>query len=329
MTEKELKILDEIKSYPFGPPDCVCMDLERVCVDLSKCFILDKIENVPTPRDVYNLLLDLIFDHELYKDNKDWVTFEDITNWSEFLRDYYPNKTRTLVYFGALLFTWNEWVFFIGKELLNIPRSEDNRMYNYWIDADWIFVSAFFKRFSDSMYDGMKLADFENMRNHGFSLYESLFRTSTGGSLEKVQSDLKRMANEINEVSAEIKENVDKGHYQEAVTSVESVVNYRLGFFLESYGEKVRGLSFHKLLKKACENKPDSCDSDLIEKLNVWRKKRNEAVHNRLPRNSRSKKIDSDTYRALLKEVAIEGLSLSEELNNWCINFIYEKVKES
>jgi hypothetical protein len=319
------KALSSLKTYQFIHEGF--LDLENVCVDLSGCFNLDGKRKSPLPRDMYNLMLDLIFEHELYEENKQWVQFANLADWEPSHAHVYPDKHRTCIHISALIFVWETWIYCIGTELLSIPVDK-NPMFNFWVNKKWKFVSAFINRFIETMYDFYKLADRSHLKSDGYSLFESLNRSfSKDSDLDKAQSDLRSMQTEINEVLKEVEADITEKHFQQAVTSIDSILNYRLGYFSESNGADISKDSFFKKIGVVKAASVLVEDDDLFERLDCWRKKRNQVVHERLSMNQSKPTLGRAEFDRIIEEVAHEGYNLCNELNEWCFQQTYKRIK--
>ncbi|MFJ5437456.1 hypothetical protein ACIPT2_06185 [Pectobacterium brasiliense] len=137
----------------------------------------------------------------------------------------------------------------------------------------------------------------------------------------------KEKENRYIEAYKRIDSSIESQHYFEAITIEESILNDRISSFIEANDSlsqaEIHRQSFNQLiiLWKISTSTPgciwDSC-LDLINKVDKWRKKRNEFVHGlvKFP-NNKANLISTESFIEDAKKTALEGKELSRLVSEW------------
>lgn len=120
------------------------LDVEKFCLHLYLCLYCDAVP-APEPIALYELLLKTVSevtDKKLLKK----IHKENVADWKENLRSYYPDEQRTCAHFDLLAAVYPDWIRRVGTGLLYYknPRGEKGR---FWIKAEWPLTSEYINRF--------------------------------------------------------------------------------------------------------------------------------------------------------------------------------------
>jgi hypothetical protein len=309
------------------------MDLERFCVVLSKCFYADGIlEKSPDPRDVYLLLIEILYeeaeriDGDTEELKKLWVQNQNLVDWTSEFADVYPDKVRTFIHVGGLFSVFYMWISAIGYELMEIPRPENTTKYYDWVDPQWTHVYEFIDGFHNGLFDFCKEFDRKNIGNAGYSNFEAFHAAKEKGvDYEKVVSDLKQRNKAQSEAVSQINAAIESGFYLEAITLQECLISNCIYNSLKAKKNTPKSATLYELIKKATKKstKLNSDDRELFEKIEVWRKKRNTAIHGFISSDRIELNQSRLEFIRFSEDTAKEGVELCRGIGIW---FEYESV---
>jgi len=309
------------------------MDLEWFCVVLSKCFYADGIlEKSPDPRDVYLLLIEIIYeeaeriDGDTEELKKLWVQNQKLVDWTPEFADVYPNKVRTFIHMGGLFSVFYVWISAIGYELMEIPRPEKTTKYYDWVDPQWTHVYEFIDGFHNGLFDFCKEFDRESISETGYSNFEALhLARERGVDYDEAASDLKQRNQAQNEAISQINAAIESGFYLEAITLQECLISNCLYNNLKAKNNLSKSTTLYELLKKITRKsaKISLDDRMLFDSIEAWRKKRNTAIHGFISSDRIELNQSRLEFIRFSEDTAKVGVELCRDIGIW---FEHESV---
>lgn len=309
------------------------MDLEAFCVNLSTCFACDNILYLsPQPRDMYDLLIQLLSDHAESGDMGLWVQTQNIIEWRPEHSHMYPEGYRTCIHVAGLIHVMHRWVYDIGHTLVNIPESDSTGPYFDWVRPDWLFVHTFINGFHDFFFNFLKELDRQAAPKSGCSSFEALHKAKKSGiDFDQAVNLIKIRASAQNRAMERIDKAIASGFYLEAIALSECVISNYLYNFLESNGERLSNPNFKKLIDLS-KNK-NGGDWRLLEKIDGWRSERNKATHGFVESTIEEMVKSQGDFIEFSKEAAETGRDLCVSAFDWyancAVNFIETRFEPS
>jgi len=307
------------------------LDLERFCVYLSACFNCDNILEIsPEPRIIYNLLIELMSIEYNQNELKNWIQYQNISDWKQEHASTYPEKYRTLIDIAGLVKINHNWIYEIGHNLMKIPEDPINRKYYAWVKEEWQFVDKFINGYHNFFYNFLKEFDVKHMNDKGYSTFEALHSSANSSMNFNEAIDNLSSRNEIYKDALErISNAINNGYFLEAITLEESLITNCFYNFLKAKKVKNIDTSFFKLLgiyKKSKFNKSIST-STLVDDLNTWRKNRNTSIHGFVTSRENTFSKSQQQFIAFSEETAILGYTLTNKVIDWYRNESVHFVK--
>lgn len=318
--QEELKTLfKNVVDYQFY--DNGYLDLEAFCRILSMCFDADMaLDGSPHPNAVYDLCLDLIKPH--IQHNGD-VLVLPIERYADANPLFHQDKV-TLVHIGALIHIREWWIYFIGNQLMHIPRPEESVSYVYWVKPEWSFVMTFMDSFHMATTEVIKIVSRDSYAENGFCLLEALHVAKKCNKTYEEASQVLIARNEsLDEALERIKNAVDQGFYLEAVSLEETVISACLYDYAKAKIDGFEETSLFKILRIYKEKlfPLRELDGSFFSSLDRWRKERNTAIHGFVEFRMKFPQNSSHDFDESSKSSAIEGYELTKRLLLW---FKYE-----
>lgn len=301
------------------------LDLEAFCRYLSICFDCDGVLKLsPNPRDMYLLLIELIYDvAEDEKTKKLWVQTQRLIDWTPKVADMYPDGYRTYIHVSALLMVMHDWIYHIGHHLMSLPEDDNDRKYFAWVKPEWTFTFAFINGFHNYFFEFIKKLDKKGVEEGGYSHFEALsmsMRNNVG--YDDAAKFIKSRNEAYKDALTRIEKAVESGFYLEAITLEECLISNCIHNFLVAKNEKLKQPTFRELLEFIL-NKPELLsegDKNLFVQINKWRKKRNVAIHGFITVKSDMLKQSTITFENQSEETARTGAKYCEQVNSWYVS---------
>lgn len=317
--EEKARFFEFITTYEFINEQG-WLDLEAFCVNLSTCFSCDGVLFLsPQPRDVHNLLLEILGDQAQEGDFELWVRIQKLVDWTPEVAHFYPDKYRTLIHGAPLVKFADVWIYNIGHTLMDMPEPVSPSKYFGWVDDGWVYVHTFLNRFHECLWSTAKNVDKRLVSKNSYSHFEALHRTKTKNlGFGHAAADLKNRNMAHAEAMARIDEAIDSGFNIEAIVLQECLMGNYLYNYLCSTGVSDKNVPFWKLIS-LCEKDARS-ESGLLVELDKWRKKRNKAVHGFIEARVGSYFDSQYDFLSFSKDAAKEGRALAEQVGSWYLD---------
>lgn len=313
--------------YPFFDKNGY-MDLERVCCHLSLCFGADgRLEGSPQPRDMYNLLIEILDEYREYEKNARWVQHQKLVDWTPEYSNFYPDRVRTYIHPAGFVFAWEYWVFYLGVRLMNLSSPDCSPRYNFWIDDKLVYVNAFFKRLALQIQELHKSVDKGRLGDGGHSLFEALvFSKVKNIDYDDAASFLSAKSKELDSVISEVEIAISISSYIQAVSLVENFISDRLGSLLRYKNSNSKSMSLSLLIKTVL-NKFKNEDTELLMlEVDAWRERRNNVIHGRLSSDDGAAVMSREDYAEHSKLAANDGLCICAKVSDWHFNEVHRIV---
>ncbi|EPF9310047.1 hypothetical protein ACSWFU_004260 [Vibrio vulnificus] len=330
--EEQIGFLQFIRNYEYIDPQGR-LDLEAFCVNLSICFSCDGVlDKSPQPRDMYNLLIDLLAERASDNEMSLWVQRQKVLNWTHEMSHIYPEGYSTRIHVAGLVYVMPLWIYHIGNTLMKISNTGEDKKYFYWVKSNWAFVHTFINGFHDFYASFLKKVDMNHALEEGYSLFEALHKSTTEGiNYDNAIKQLNNRGKAQNKAIKRIEAAIDSKFYLEAITLQENLISNCLYNYLKSKGEKAKNLSFCKLLN-GCKSITGS-NVGLINELDRWRVKRNEAIHGYIEAEINLLSESEKDFLSFSKITADEGKKLCQSVCEWylqeSLNFVATEFKDS
>lgn len=323
--DEQAGFLEFIKDYEYINEQGR-LDLEAFCVYLSICFSCDGVlDKSPQPRDMYNLLIEILNEHSSDDDMSLWVQTQKLVDWTPEVAHMYPDKYRTYIHIAGLVHTMHYWVYEIGHSLMGIPEPKTRGKYFNWVDVEWVFVHTFINGFHNFHTSLLKGIDEKGVKERGYSLFEALHKsTNSNVDYDEAINELKIRSSAQNKAIKRIDKAIDAEFYLEAITLEENLISNCLFNYLKSKNKHFKNPSFQKLLKECKELTIDA--SEIIDNVNTWRAKRNTAIHGFVESEINSLSESERDFLSFAKDTSVEGRDFCQLICDWyvkqSINFI-------
>jgi hypothetical protein len=304
------------------------LDLEDFCVTLAACIHHDGVgfEQVARPEAFHVLLLRIIA--ERAPEEKDrWVQSQRIANWVPQHSFLYPDKHRTCIHVAALISFSPDWISLIGSDILGIPDEECRPEYFGWAQEDWYFTHAFLSGYHHALFSFVKQMDLEWSSTGSVSKFEALHlahRENISFDAATKKLDLRNQA--WFAAVAKIERATSEGYYLEAISLAENFISHLLFNYLSSKSLMSRETSFNSLVQKARPYFVNADAARLLEDVDQWRRRRNDAIHNFILSSIDDLASNTDTLSVRSSETAHSGARLAKLMLEWyraaAVNFV-------
>jgi hypothetical protein len=327
--EQERLFFEYIKNYEYITEQGR-LDLERFCCDLSTCFFLDGIPELsPQPREVYNLLIKCLDEFDDLNTQKNWVQFQNLTDWTPEWAGIYPDKVRTYIHVAGLIHAHHFWIYHIGHTLLEIPESKTNRKDYGWVNEEWTYVHTLIDGWHNTFHEFQKDTDRKSIDEKGFSAFEAFHKSRAEGiDYDQAVDSLKNRHTHHGEGIQRINLAIENGFYLEAITLEECIISNYLNNFLAAKKANLSSPSFSKLLTKIQANKHLSDDAHitLFNEIDEWRKQRNIAIHGFITARESDSDASLASFISFAKATAATGadyvLKVQQWYNDECVDYM-------
>ncbi|OOE43036.1 hypothetical protein [Salinivibrio kushneri] len=327
LKEQEL-FYEFIKNYEYIE-DNGRLDLEAFCVNLSTCFACDSIlELSPQPRDMYDLLIQMLSDHAQSDEMSLWVQTQNLVDWEPIHSNMYPDKYRTYIHVAGLIYVLPHWIYNIGHALMEIPEPGEPGKYFAWVKQDWTFVYTFINGFHNFFFNYLKDFDKGTSSKSGYSLFETLHKsTSTDMDFDEAAENIKRRNNAQKYALERVEKAIESDFYLEAVTLSECIISNCLYNYLEAKGIAPSSYNLNKLIKLSKDKLENQLD--LMDELDVWRAQRNKAIHGFVESAIENMTTSQDEFIQFSKSAAEKGHELCKKTFDWYLNCAVNYIETS
>jgi hypothetical protein len=310
--------LDEQKRFYEFVTEYPCfsdghLDLYAFSVYFANALWVDDIEP-PAPHLIADLFLENIYATPNGKENAKELIINDM---DESQRQIYPNGTSIALNISAVSYCIHDFVFKIGSRLLSFEVDKERPYFAYWLRSENVYTYALLNRLfakirrtiteiDDSGDLKAAIQDLNLAKGMDVSLSDNLM----------IKDDISNIA--IDRISKAISEN----YYLEAITLQESIISDRLALFLHHQGKKSDSKTLNNLISSVQHHNKET----LFEKIDLWRKKRNKAIHGLVRSSPFDIQIGLTAFDLQAKETAIEGEKLVIDTMRWFDAYVYENL---
>jgi hypothetical protein len=310
--EEDQKYYNFIKSYDFFYEGR--LDYYAFCVHFSECLSRDKKFTLNNPNNIGELLIELILKST---EAGSWFTKtvrEDIPKEANHI---YPNGEFILIHISGFSEYIHEFIWTLGQRVLTVTPTDNDNYFAYWLTSEDIYTYAFLDKLFSDIRSLVKKADKKG------TLKAMLQNMSLAKGFDLGITDNLLVKDDISSIAVErISKAVSGKYYLEAITLQESIISDRLAMYLHHQGKK----SDSKTLNQLIIDVQDHHKKTLFEKVDLWRKKRNKAVHGLVRSSPFESQIGIIAFDKLAKETAIEGQLLVSEITSWFDEYVYEHL---
>jgi hypothetical protein len=309
--EEEQGFYEFVKEYPCFTDRQ--LDLHAFCVYFVNCLYLDGIQP-PAPQFIAHLFIECIESTPIGKNAVKELVIRDM---DESQRQIYPNGTSIALNISAVSYCIHDFVFKIGSRLLSFEVDKERPYFAYWLRSENVYTYALLNRLfakirrtiteiDDSGDLKAAIQDLNLAKGMDVSLSDNLM----------IKDDISNIA--IDRISKAISEN----YYLEAITLQESIISDRLALFLHHQGKKSDSKTLNNLISSVQHHNKET----LFEKIDLWRKKRNKAIHGLVRSSPFDIQIGLTAFDLQAKETAIEGEKLVIDTMRWFDAYVYENL---
>lgn len=228
----------------------------------------------------------------------------------------YP-EGETIFFHISYFLDIHEIISAIGTEVIGIPRTENDRLYSWWLKREHIYTCTYFDSFfrdftnilsshADFKQRVMNLHISRHIPDEDFSAYLTI--------VEKEQRFI--------DVLARINRAVDQEFYLEAIALEESCISDRLSLILYIKGLNAGTKNFAKLIEICSEFIPKTLKTD----IDAWRIERNKSIHNLVRSSPLETLIALDKLDEISAITAKKGKNLIVKVNEWFEDFILTEM---
>lgn len=321
--EEAQEFLDSISTYQFFTDDGV-LDLEFFCLYLTTCFAYDGLlEIAPSPHDIHSLLIEIIRQEMNLGEGEDskYIVQQNLLDWTPDHSYVYPNKYRTCIGMAALTKVHDNWISNIGHYLMGIPESTEVTHIGGWIKPEWVYVRTFINGFLTSHFEFIKQFDKSMISKKGYSMLEALHLSVTKEiDFDNSVNKLKSRKYAQDEAVKRIVFSIEQGFFLEAITLQECLISNCLYNYLSMKSESMKSnYSLHKLLETMSKEYSEKIfhSDDLLARIDLWRKNRNEAVHGFISSKLTSLNKSREEFSVFSEKTAEIGIGLCKEVIEW------------
>ena len=321
--KEQEKFLEFIKGYEFIDQQGR-LNLENFCMHLSVCFYYDGIlEQSPQPRDMYDLLIEIIRTNSNDEEMSLWVQTQKLMDWSPSIANIYPDKRKTCIHISALIKMLHLWIFHIGHTLMKIPKPTETVKYFDWVKYEWVFSHTFINGLHNSVWHFAKNIDKQVAKENGYSIFEAFHRAIRSDiDFDEAQNQLKLRNSAQNEAMTRIEKAIDAEFYLEAITLQECLISNCIFNFLEGKGRKPKKSTFQKLLYECKKEIPNNAieTKAMLNDIDKWRAQRNKAIHGFISSRSSSLSKSQNDFMKFSNSTSKKGLALCKRVCDWYID---------
>lgn len=319
LLDEQERFFEFIKNYEYINEQGR-FDLEAFCVYLSMCFSCDGIlEHSPQPRDIYDLLIEILESHANKGEMTLWVQTQRLIDWTPEVAWLYPDRHRTYIHLAGLVHAMPHWIYNIGHTLMNLPEPETPGKYFEWVDEEWVFVYSFINGFHNFYSEFLKEFDKKTTAKNGLSLFEALHKSINDNvDFDQAIEQIKKRNFAQSDALEKINKAIEAGFYLEAITLQECLISNCLYNYLWAKNKKFKNPSFQKLILEF--NKHTKTHKKMIDEIDSWRVKRNKALHGYIESKIEALSESQDNFLIFSKATAIEGQTLSQNICYWYTN---------
>jgi len=328
--EEQKRFLEFIKDYEYINEQGR-LDLEAFCVNLSRCFACDGIlEQSPQPRDIYNLLIELLNEHSNDNEIPLWVQTQKLVDWTPEDAHMYPSKYRTYIHVSGLIHTYHSWVHRIGHSLMGLPEPKAPEKYFNWVKSEWVFVHSFING-SHVFYNSfLKAIDENGVKERGYSFFEALHKSKSSDiDYDQAIDELKKRSAAQNKALERMDRAIEAEFYLEAITLQENLISNCIYNYLKSKNKHLKNPSFQKLIVECKKLTVENLD--VMDDVNSWRTKRNTAIHGFIESEINLLSESEKGFLSFAKSTSIEGRRFCQLICDWyikeSINYIPTEFK--
>lgn len=312
------------------------LDLENFCVTLASCIYHDRCgyQGNARPENFHVLLIEIIKGRAPDGMLARWVQYQKLVDWTPKHAYLYPNRERTCIHIAALISYSSDWISLIGSDILNIPDKEWRREYFGWAKESWHFTHTFLSGFHNALYSFAKKMDLKWMHEGATSNFETLHLSLSENidyDVAKRQLDIRNKA--WHAAAIRIKKSIDDGYYLEAITLSENFISNLLFNLLSSKSTANADLNFNGLIQKTKKLLTEAEEVELLESLDQWRKRRNDAIHNFITSSIDDLTANTNTLDHISVETAKQGQDLAGKVLDLyraaAVNFVQHNFPRS
>lgn len=270
--------------------------------------------DVNNPVELLNVLCTFIEDEHI-EEKKVFETH--INNMTPEAYAMYPQGKTILFHCTFFLKTIHDYISLIGERVIQIPRSEKDILYTWWLKREnvytYTYLDTFMRQFTDIL-DSMP--NFKSMlMNMHISRHISEEDFSAYSTIIKKEQRSKSIVERIYKA-------IEQNFYLEAIALEESCISDRLSLILYLKGQKAGTKSFAKLIALCGEFLPKNLKAD----VDSWRKERNSAIHNLVRSSPLEDIIELEELDAMSAVTAKTGVELLERVNVWFEEFVLSEM---
>lgn len=296
------------------------LDLEDFCVTLASCILHDGIgyQDVARPENFHVLLTEIIRKHAPEGWFERWVQHQRIADWTPQHAYLYPNRERTCIHISALMSFSHDWIALIGSDVLNIPDEKWRPEYFGWAKESWHFTHTFLSGFHNALWSLAKKMDLKWSTEGEASKFEALHLSKREEiDYEDAVRRLEIRNKAWSSATARISKAIEDKYCLEAISLSENLISNILFNLISSEYSVSADLSFNSLIQRAKGLFKGAEGSGLLENLDLWRKSRNDAIHNFITSSIDDLTANTDTLDDASAETAKIGQNLTEKMLDW------------
>ncbi|HCE3702307.1 TPA: hypothetical protein NG682_000995 [Vibrio parahaemolyticus] len=267
--------------------------------------------DVKNPVDLLNSLC-LFIDDEHIEQKK--VVETHINDMNPEAYAMYPQGKTILFHCTFFLKVIHDYINHIGQEVIQIPRTEKDILYSWWLKREHIYTFTYLDTFMKQFTEILDTMPF--FRTMVIDLHIS--RHHIPNDELSAYSTIVKKEERFKNIGLRIHNSLDQEFYLEAIALEESCISDRLSLALYIKGQKAGTKSFAKLIELCNEYLP----SDLKRNVDMWRRERNRAIHNLVRSSPLEEMIDLDELDLLSMKTAKDGAKLLEQVNLWFEDFV-------
>lgn len=280
---------------------------------LFESLLLDGFD-VKNPVDLLNALCSFIEDEHIEQKKVFETHINDMTPEAYAM---YPQGKTILFHCTFFLKIIHDYINHIGQGVIQIPRTEKDMLYSWWLKRENIYTYTYLYTFMKQLTEILdSMPSFGSMvMNLHISRHIPDEEFSAYSTIIKKEERSKSIVERINKA-------IDQEFYLEAIALEESCISDRLSLVLYLKGQKAGTKSFAKLIELCDEFLPKNLKRD----VDSWRKERNRAIHNLVRSSPLEEMIDLEELDLLSVKTAKSGVELLEQVNLWFEDFILSEM---
>ena len=301
-----------VKNYTFFTGGR--LDFYRFFVIFAQCLTIDKKITINDPNVIAKLFLEIL---ATSPEAPSWVSKSFEKSISKEYYHTYPNGELMLIHISGFTQHIHQFIWELGHHVLNVKPIENERYFAYWLKSKDVFTHAFLDKLFSEIREQIKAVDksgslkaeLQNMhltKDLEFSVTENLLGKDgvSGIAIERVSKA------------------IADGYFLEAITLQESIISDRLALFLYHQGDKAESKTLYKLIRTVQTH----YQNKLFEDVDLWREKRNKAVHGLVRSSPYEKQIGILSFDNLAEETAKEGKRLVDDIISWFDEYVYDEL---